>query len=404
MSGRRIKGSLLSGGKQSVVQGFCNHTGRPIEGSILVAPRLEADLYDAIVSARAVVCSSGGRTGHMQSICRGRGIPVLRIDHADLARLHGEVTLHLESESILLGSRTDADLPPTRDEGAALDELGSLCAVIADLQDIETINACGPDAKRVESFFIREEFLCLAAGLRPLDALQGGPAQAVAYGRALADRLCAFAAALLPDQRIVLRLLDLRSDHAAHVTTAPVATEPNPEMGLHGARWLLGSSAYRDALHAALGSLRERLGGAADGVHLSVPFLTDEHEYTQLRDHLQLPAGVPVAAFIETPAAVHAAPAICAAGASELFVGTKDLVQFYLAADRNNHLVAESYQTRHPAVLAGVRGVVDAAHTAGTPVRVFALRADLVHYLRQLPALDGYMMCTAELQQLFAGV
>jgi phosphoenolpyruvate-protein kinase (PTS system EI component) len=216
--------------------------------------------------------------------------------------------------------------------------------------------------------------------------------------------LCGFVSALLPGQRIVLRLLDLRSDHAAHVTTAPVATEPNPEMGLHGARWLLGSSAYRDALHAALRSLRDRLGDEADRVHLSIPFLTDEHEYTQLRNNLEIPADVPVAAFIETPAAVHAARAICAAGASELFVGTKDLVQFYLAADRNNHLVAESYQTRHPAVLAGVRDVVEAARAAGTPVRVFSLRADLDHYLRQLPSPDGYMMCTAELQQLLAVV
>ena len=96
MNGRRIQGSLLSGGKQKVVQGLCNRTERPIEGSILVAPTLEAGLYDAIISASAVVCSSGGRTGHMQSICRGRGIPVLRIDHEDISRLDGEVTLHLE--------------------------------------------------------------------------------------------------------------------------------------------------------------------------------------------------------------------------------------------------------------------------------------------------------------------
>jgi hypothetical protein len=340
----------------------------------------------------------------MQSICRGRGIPVLMIDQADLSRLDGQITLHLESESLVLGSGTDVELPAARDDHAVLDQLGSVCVVIADLQDIEAVNAFGPDAKRVESFFIREEFLCLAAGLRPLDALQGGPAEAVAYGQHLADRLCDFAAALLPGQRIVLRLLDLRSDHAAHVTTAPVAAEPNPEMGLHGARWLLGSSAYRDALHAALRSLRDRLGDGADRIHLSVPFLTDEHEYTQLRNNLEIPADVPVAAFIETPAAVHATRAICAAGASELFVGTKDLVQFYLAADRNNHLVAQSYQTRHPAVLAGVRNVVEAARAAGTPVRVFSLRADLTHYLNHLPSPDGYMMCTAELQQLFSAV
>ncbi|WP_176725029.1 MULTISPECIES: putative PEP-binding protein [unclassified Streptomyces] len=377
-----------------MLRGICNRTRRPLEGSILVAPSLEAGLYEAIVAARAVVCGSGGQTGHMQSICRGRGIPVLRVDEADLARLVGEVTLHLESQSIEVGPEASAQEP-------SLDDLGSACAVIADLQDIRTINACGPKAKRVDSFFIREEFLCLAAGLRPLDALDGGPADIADYGRALADRLCTFVEALLPDQRLVLRLLDLRSDHAAAVTElAQVPVEPNPELGLHGARWLLGSTAYRDALHAMLGSLRERLGDAAGRVELSVPFLTDEEEFARLRAHLDLPAGLPLSAFIETPSAVHATAAICAAGASELFVGIKDLVQFYLAADRSNHLVADTYQTRHPAVMDGVRRVVESARAAGTPVRVFSLGADLAHYLDHLPTPDGYMMCTAELQQL----
>ncbi|GAA1190071.1 putative PEP-binding protein [Kitasatospora gansuensis] len=401
MSGRRIQGFLLSGGTQSVLRGTCNRTRTPREGSILVAPSLEAALYEAIVAASAVVCGSGGLTGHMQSLCRGRGIPVLRVDQADLADLVGEVTLHLESQSIVIGSEPDAGASGRSAGSPTVEDLGSACAVIADLQDIQTVNSCGPNAKRVESFFIREEFLCLAAGLRPLDALDGGPAAIAAYGRAVADRLCTFAEALLPDQRLVLRLLDLRSDHAAGVTRlAPVAVEPNPELGLHGARWLLGSAEYRDALHLMLASLRERLGDDASRVHLSVPFLNDAEEFAQLRAHLELPPEVALSAFIETPAAVHATPAICAAGAGELFVGVKDLVQFYLAADRSNHLVAESYQTRHPAVLDGVRQVVESARAAGTPVRVFALGSDLAHYLEHLPTPDGFMMCTAELRQV----
>ncbi|MGW2249349.1 putative PEP-binding protein [Kitasatospora sp. NPDC001660] len=385
-----------------MLRGTCNRTRSPLNGSILVAPSLEAGIYDAIVAARAVVCSSGGLTGHMQSICRGRGIPVLRVDQADLADLVGEVTLHLESQTIVIGSDASGAGAPGPGAGrSSLDRLGSACAVIADLQDIHTINACGPNAKRVESFFIREEFLCLAAGLRPLDSLHGGPADIAVYGRAVADRLCTFVEALLPDQRLVLRLLDLRSDHAAGVTElAPVAVEPNPELGLHGARWLLGSTAYRDALHSVLGSLREQLGDDAGRVHLSVPFLNDAEEFAQLRTHLEVPVDVPVSAFIETPAAVHATRALCAVGASELFVGTKDLVQFYLAADRTNHLVAESYQTRHPAVMDGVRRVVESARAADTPVRVFSLGADLAHYLERLPTPDGYMMCTAELRQV----
>ncbi|MGW3075301.1 MULTISPECIES: putative PEP-binding protein [unclassified Kitasatospora] len=402
MNGRRIQGSLLTGGIQSEVRGTCNRTRRPLDGSILVAPSLHAGLYDAIVAAAAVVCGSGGLTGHMQSLCRGRGIPVLRVDEADLADLVGEAVLDLDSESIVVESGAAAGSDPGSGVGSpSLDDLGSACAVIADMQDIRTINSCGPNAKRVDCFFIREEFLCLAAALSPLDALEGGPAEAAAYGRALADRLCGFVEALLPGQRLVLRLLDLRSDHAASVTElAPVAVEPNPELGLHGARWLLGSAAYRDALHAMLGSLRERLGEDAGLVRLSVPFLNDAQEFARLRAHLELPAEVPLSAFIETPAAVHATAEICAAGASELFVGVKDLVQFYLAADRGNHLVAESYQTRHPAVLDGVRRVVESARAAGTPVRVFSLGTDLAHYLAHVPTPDGYMMCTAELRSL----
>ncbi|MFD4657725.1 putative PEP-binding protein [Kitasatospora sp. NPDC058444] len=383
------------------MRGTCNRTRSPLAGSILVAPSLDAGLYEAIVVASAVVCGSGGLTGHMQSLCRGRGIPVLRVDEADLADLVGEAVLDLDSESIVVESGAGAGAGRGGAGRPSPADLGAACAVIADFQDIRTINSCGPEAKRVDCFFIREEFLCLAAALSPLDALDGGPAEAAAYGRALAERLCAFVEELLPGQRLVLRLLDLRSDHAASVTElAPVAVEPNPELGLHGARWLLGSTAYRDALHAVLDSLRERLGEAAGRVHLSVPFVNDAEEFAQLRKHLELPAGVPLSAFIETPAAVHATAEICAAGASELFVGVKDLVQFYLAADRGNHLVAESYRTRHPAVLDGLRRVVESARAAGTPVKVFSLGTDLAHYLAHVPTPDGYMMCTAELREL----
>ncbi|MFJ1755409.1 putative PEP-binding protein [Kitasatospora sp. NPDC088134] len=399
MNGRRIQGFLLTGGTRATLRGTCNRTGHPGAGSILIAPQLEAGLYDAIVAADAVVCGGGGQTGHMQSLCRGRGIPVLRVDEADLPALVGEVVLDLADGSITLAPEPDpAPAAPPGDTAPTVDRLGAACAVIADFQDIRTVNSCGPNAARVDCFFIREEFLCLAAGLSPFDALDGGPAEIARYGRAVAERLVAFVGELLPGQRLVLRLLDLRSDHAASVTEqSAVAVEPNPELGLHGARWLLGSAAYRDALHTVLDTLRARLGDEADRVHLSVPFLNDAEEYAQLRAHLQLPDSVPLSAFIETPAAVHATPGICAAGASELFVGVKDLVQFYLAADRGNHLVADSYQTRHPAVLDGVRRIVEAARAAGTPVRVFSLGSDLAHYLDRLPTPDGYMMCTAEL-------
>jgi phosphoenolpyruvate-protein kinase (PTS system EI component) len=395
-----IYGVLLTPGTESVVSGPCNRTGRPVTGSILVVPALNPRLYDALMTARAVVCSSGGRTGHMQSMCRAKGIPVLRVDPGDLDTIAGEVTLDLERESVIVGAAEGAGAATTISTTAMSDGVGSACAVIADLRDIRSVNLSGPQAARVESFFLREEFLCLSAGLSPIDALRGGSA-VNAYGRALAEQLQEYVEALLPGQRLILRMLDLRSDDAAHITAeATVPREPNPDMGLHGTRWLLRSPTYPQALHVMLEGLRTRLGAEADRVCLSAPFLTDAEEFAKLRPHLGLPAQMPLSAFIETPAAVHSTSAICAAGADELFVGTKDLVQFYLAADRSNHLVADSYRTRHPAVLDGLRRVIEDARDAGTPIRVFALGADFDYYLERLPVPTGYMMCVSELRHI----
>lgn len=399
MSPREIPGVLLVGSPSTSVRGIANHTGKPLPGSVLVVDALGPELYDAIVRSAAVVCSGGGRTGHMESLCRSRGIPVLRVPHDELAGVVGHVTVRTDRESVLLGEHdtagTVAEYPTVTP-----DDLHSVCVVIADATDIRSTNAITPRVEQVTSFFIREEFLCLSSGLSPLDALRAGVGQAERYGTAIGAQLCGIVGELLPGQRLVMRLLDLRSDDAAQITTSvDVDHETNPELGLHGARWLLHEPHYPHAFRALRAYVGEHLGPDADRISFAVPFINDEGEFLRLRDRLDLPDDVPLSVFVETPAAVHSAAGFCAAGASEIFMGTKDLTQFYLAADRGNHRVAASYQTRHPAVLAGLRQSVEAGRQAGVPVHVFALGADVAHYFKHLPA-DRFMMCTAELRQL----
>lgn len=396
---REIFGALLVESPATIIRGTCNHAGEPADGSVLVVESLEHGFYEAIVASSAVICSSGGRTGHMESLCRSRGIPVLRVDHADLGSITGQVTVRTDRQSVTLGD-TDSGTQPARPFTITPADLSSICVVIAGAADVRTTNALADRVHEVTSFFVREEFICLSAGLSPLDALRSAPSRAEEYGAAIADELCAIVAELLPGQRLVMRLLDLRSDDAAQITSdVAVGAEPNPDLGLHGARWLLAEPAYPRAFRAIRVRVAERLGADAARLSFAVPFINDHDEYRELRLRLALPGTMPLSVFVETPAAVHSVPAFCAAGASELFVGTKDLVQFYLAADRSNHLVASSYQTRHPAVIAALRAVVTSARRARTPAHVFGLLADLDHYVQHIQA-SGYMMCTAELRQL----
>ena len=395
---QRIKGNVLVRGLHDRVSGSCNNSRKAISGSILVAEVLDPSLYESVMVAAAVVCSSGGLTGHMQSICRARGIPVLRVDSAEISTVTGTVTLELDTGWVIFDAASSADLKQPEAPELALEDLGSICVVISGLNDIQTVNATDPAG--IESFFIREEFLFLEFSLRPLDSLNGTPEDAAGYGTAMGDALCRLVSALTPGQRVVFRLLDLRSDDAVQISERDfIGVEANPEMGMHGARWLVRSAHYPLALAALVQQLKARLGADAGKVSFAMPFVNDAEEFSSLRAHLEAD-GLPMAAFIETPAAVHSARDICAAGASELFVGTKDLVQFYLAADRGNHLVRQSYQTRHPAVLDALSRLVDSTHAYGSRIRVFGLGPDLAHYVRNIPSPDGYMICTAEFLRL----
>ena len=400
MSDREIFGVLLVGSQSTTIQGICNRSNRPLPDSVLVADSLGPELYHAIVAASAVICSSGGLAGHMQSLCRSRGIPILRIETAELEKLFGQLTIHLGRQSVVLGELS-SPRPPLRPRAVGIEDLGDICVVIADATDISSINGLVPRLASANCFFIREEFLCLSAGLRPLDSMRAGPARARSYGTAIGELLCEMVKELLPEQRLVMRLLDLRSDDAGQLSVeVDVDREANPELGLHGARWLVEERYYPQAFAALRAHVEQRLGPDAAQLTFAVPFVNDSREFVRLRRHLAVPSELRLSVFIETPAAVHSTADFCAAGASELFVGTKDLVQFYLAADRGNHLVASSYQTRHPAVIAGLRHLVESARRAGTPAYVFALGADIYDYVVQLPPVDGFMVCTAELKRL----
>ena len=78
---------------------------------------------------------------------------------------------------------------------------------------------------------------------------------------------------------------------------------------------------------------------------------------------------VPLGAMIEVPAAAIALPGYIGK-LDFLSIGTNDLVQYLLAADRNNEALAELYTPLHPAVIRLVRDVIRLAHAHGKSVAV----------------------------------
>ncbi len=145
----------------------------------------------------------------------------------------------------------------------------------------------------------------------------------------------------------------------------------NPAMGLRGVRLLLSRPQWLKT------QLRAMLRAAGDGpLNILIPMVTCVYEVEQVRDlvehcrrELGLGDGVAVGTMMEVPAAVLIADEL--AGVSDFFsIGTNDLMQYTLAADRTDEDVASLYASGHPAVETLMRMVVRAAGKAGIPVSV----------------------------------
>jgi phosphotransferase system enzyme I (PtsI) len=78
-------------------------------------------------------------------------------------------------------------------------------------------------------------------------------------------------------------------------------------------------------------------------------------------------AHVPVGVMIETPSAATISD-LLAAECDFLSIGTNDLIQYSLAADREDEHVGYLYHPLHPAILRALRQIVVAAERTGKPV------------------------------------
>ncbi|PYS86095.1 MAG: phosphoenolpyruvate--protein phosphotransferase [Acidobacteria bacterium] len=93
-------------------------------------------------------------------------------------------------------------------------------------------------------------------------------------------------------------------------------------------------------------------------------------EVTVRLENEQVSFGSPsVGAMIEIPSAVLVVDQIVAT-VDFLCLGTNDLAQYLLAADRDNEAVSRWFQTLHPAMLRAVRRVVEVCRAAGKPLIV----------------------------------
>ena len=174
---------------------------------------------------------------------------------------------------------------------------------------------------------------------------------------------------------VTIRTLDVGADKVDSCgLTLP--NEANPALGVRGVRLSLSRA---DVFETQMRAIVRASGYGP--VRVLVPMVTSREEIlsvAKLLRHVQatlreqgheIADNIPLGAMIEVPAAAIALPGFIAA-VDFLSIGTNDLIQYLLAADRNNEALDDLYSPLHPAVLRLLSEVIRTAKRRGKPVAV----------------------------------
>lgn len=336
--------------------------------TILLAEDLLPSQFLALdIERLAGICTAaGGPTAHVAILAAAAGIPmivaagarVLEAPDGETAILDADAArLILAPDAALLAAasaritaadtiRRDA-LREAQERAVTVD--GTHIAVFANLGSVD--DAAAAVATGAEGCgLLRTEFLFLDRKRAPDEAEQ----------RALYARI----AATLGDRPLIVRTLDIGGDKP--VPYLPFAAEPNPALGQRGVRLSL---ARPDLLETQLRAIVAGVPGAQ--CRIMLPMVVDAAELAAVRAmldaamiHVGRSAPVELGVMIETPAAALLAGQL-AEHADFLSVGTNDLTQYTLAADRGNAAVAAMVDALHPAVLRLIRTAADGAALHG---------------------------------------
>lgn len=342
------------------------------EESIVVAHDLTpSDTAQLNSFTKGFATAIGGRTSHSAIMARSLEIPAVvgcsdileKANHGDviiLDALEGEVFLNPDQTLI---AQYEVKAKAFADEKEALKELKNAKSVSVDGHHVELAGNIGTP-KDVEGVLnnggegiglYRTEFLYMNADHFPTEDEQFEAYKEVLEG--------------MGGKRVVVRTLDIGGDKTLPYFTFP--EEMNPFLGYRAIRLCLDrTDIFRTQLRALI---RASVYG-----HLCIMFpmiatvqefrdakaIFNEEKEKLIAEGVSVADNIEVGMMVEIPAAAVNADNF-AKEADFFSIGTNDLIQYSMAADRMSENVSYLYQPYNPSILRLIKMTIDGAHKEG---------------------------------------
>lgn len=350
-----------------------------VAGEILICESIApAELVQLPASGVVGVVTTGGSLlSHSAILARSLHLPLVVGAHQALQKLHSGQLLIIDGDS---GQITpDPDAEQLRQYRLRVRELARERRELQRLRSkpSRTLDGCDIrlllNAESSEDFTQVHRLGAAGLGLYRTEFL-------FLQGSSLPDEQTQFehyrnAVLAMAGRPATFRSMDLGADKADRAGLAPTHEE-NPALGVRGIRLSLSNPQVFDT------QLRAILRASGYGpVRLLLPMVSGREEVLAVRRRLRLiqrqlrdsghavSEQVALGAMIEVPSA-----ALAVHGFIDLIdflsVGTNDLVQYLLAADRNNPNVSAYYNPLHPALLQLLAQLLDTGAQAQIPVSV----------------------------------